>query len=168
MGVSVSITHMLMLIVAVIVAGAVAGYTIYYTNVMGSQMVNTARNMNVKMMSTVEITYATIDNSTNPAHYVVYVKNTGSLAIPYSEWKDIDIYIGPYKQASLYTYDPSGGVGSGTFNMKDADGDKSWEAGETAIFYVYPTANPSDVPTYEAKIFLWHGLGDDYLFPPPP
>ena len=168
MGISVTVSHLIFAIVAAILASAAGAYIMHTTGLVQSQLVQSVEQVRTEMRRTVEIAYATIDNSTSPAHYVIYVKNTGDLPIYESEWGMIDVYVGPYRQATLYRYDPNAGPGSGTFNMTDADGDGVWEPGETVVIRAYPTSDPPIVPTYEAKIYIFRGLGDTMLFPPPP
>lgn len=168
MGISVTVSHLLFTIIAVLLATSAGAAFIYYTNVMNSQLTRQAIEYRTSMMRTIEIAYATIDQGTTPFSYVVYVKNTGDIAIPGIDWDKIDVYIGPHGYAELYKYDAAASPGSGTFKIVDANGDGNWDPGETATFYIYPVTDPPAVPTYEVKIYVWRGMSDVYLFPPPP
>lgn len=46
------------------------------------------------------------------------------------------MYVGPYKRAQLYAYNPNLRT-AGYFLILDADGDGAWEVGETAIFKAF-------------------------------
>ena len=111
--------------------------------------------------------YASIDTSDNC--FVIYVKNTGSL--PITDFNLVDVYVGPYGYARLYTYNPSASSSNpGYFNLTDVDGDGIWEPAETAEIRVYPeyTLPKEGTSMYEVLVKPFKGIGSDYLFPPPP
>ncbi len=111
-----------------------------------------------------EIVYATVDSSTTPAHFAIYAKNVGNL--PLKDFKYLDVYVGEYCQAQLYSYNATADAGSGQFNLIDANGDGIWEPRETVTIKAYPTSVLNST-IFEAKIVPSKGIGSSYLFPAP-
>lgn len=163
MGFSVTITHIIMVIAAVVLASTFVACAFYTGNVVQNEFtqgVSDAKNM---IDTQLDIVYATA-NTTNPSAFAVYAKNTGKL--PVNDFTYIDIYVGEYSKAQFYSYDSSASTGSGTFTVIDADGDGIWEPRETATIYAYPSGT-IDGTILEARIVPSKGVGSDYLFSVP-
>jgi len=79
----------------------------------------------------------------------------------------LDIYVGEYGQAILYSYDENATVGGGQFNVTDANGDDVWECRETAVIKVFPESAVTGV-MFEAKVVPFRGIGSSHLFPASP
>jgi hypothetical protein len=165
MGFSVTLTHIIMVISSVTLASVFSAYALYTGNAVQNELMQNISEAKIRDNLRLEIVYATVDNSTNPLHFVIYVKNVGSL--PLRDFTYLDVYVGEYGRAQLYTYDSTASVGSGQFNLTDANGDGVWEPRETATIKAYPTSNVEGV-LYEAKIVPFRGIGSNYLFSPPP
>lgn len=161
---SVTISEVIILIAATLLAGSFTAYAIFYGNLIQNNVASSMDAVRHQMNTRVKIVYATMNESENC--FIVYVKNVGSLPILRSYFTYIDLYVGPYKRASLYTYSSSS-TSVGHFQVLDADRDGVWEVGETAIFKAFHNGVFSrDEPLYEAKIYLREGIGDSYLFTP--
>lgn len=160
MGFSVTLSHIIMVIASVTLASVFSAYAFYTGNSVQNELmqnVNDAKRMNNLQL---EIVYATVDNSTDPPHFVIYVKNVGCL--PLNDFTYLDVYVGEYGTAQLYTYNST--AGSGQFNLTDASGDGVWEPRETATIRAYPSSVVEGV-MFEAKIAPFRGIGSSYLFP---
>jgi archaellum component FlaF (FlaF/FlaG flagellin family) len=164
MGFSVTLSHVIMVIAAVCLASAFSAYAFYTGNVVQSELRQNVSDAKRMTNTQLEIVYATVDNSTVPAHFVVYAKNVGSL--PLRDFAYLDIYVGEYCQAQLYSYNMTADAGSQQFNLTDANGDGVWEPRETATLRAYP-ATPVDCTIFEARIVPFNGIGSNYLFPAP-
>jgi len=160
---SVTISEIIILIAATILAGGLASYIIFYGNVLQNSVATSIDTVERQMDIRVKIVYATI-NETGRC-YVIYAKNVGHLPIHNASFSFLDLYVGPYRRATLYRYNPDGGTGC--FTIEDSDGDGVWEVGETAILKAYYSSFSKE-PLYEAKIYISNGIGDSYLFTPPP
>ena len=167
MGFSVTMSHILTVIGSVILASGFSAYALYTGQSLQSNVLQNVSDVKRQMSLQVQIVYATIDNSTTPDHYVIYVKNIGWIIM--NNFTYLDIYVGEYGKAMLYCYSSTADAGSGTFNLTDADGDGIWEPRETAVIRAYPT-DQSDIEgaMFEAKVVPFRGLASSYLFPPPP
>jgi archaellum component FlaF (FlaF/FlaG flagellin family) len=164
MGFSVTLTHIIMVIASVCLASAFSAYAFYTGNVVQNELMQNVNDAKRLTGLQLDIVYATVDNSTSPAHFVVYAKNVGNL--PFSEFDFLDIYAGEYCQAQLYTYNTTAQAGSGKFNLTDANANGIWEPRETATLLVYPTSNITGV-TFEARLVPSRGIGSSFLFPAP-
>jgi len=164
MGFSVTLSHIILVIASVTLASMFSAYAFYTGNIVQNewmQNVNDAKRMfNLQL----EIVHATVDNSTDPPHFVIYVKNIGYL--PLNDFTCLDVYVGAYGEAQLYTYNSSASVASGEFSLADANGDGVWEPRETAIIRAYPSSRVEGV-TFEAKVVPFRGIGSSYLFSAP-
>ena len=165
MGFSVTLSHIIMVIASVCLASAFSAYAFYTGNLVQNELMQNVSDYKRIINMQLEIVYATIDNSTTPEHFVIYAKNVGYL--PFSDFNFLDVYVGSYGEAKLFTYNSSASAGSGQFNLSDADEDSVWELRETAIIRAYPTSDIEGV-IFEAKIVPSKGIGSSYLFPPPP
>jgi len=165
MGFSVTISHILMVIGSVVLASGFSVYTLYTGQTLQSNILQNVSDVRTHMSLQVQIVYATIDNSTTPSHFVIYVKNIGWILM--NNFTYLDIYVGEYGRAMLYTYSSTAHNGTGTFNLTDANGDGVWEPRETAVIRAYPTSDIEGV-MFEAKVVPFRGLASSYLFPPPP
>jgi len=165
MGFSVSLTHIIMVIAAVTLASGFSAYAIYNGSVVQNEVLYGVRDAKTRMRLQVDIVYATLEPSTTPPHFVIYVKNVGS--IPLSNYTFIDIYVGEYGRSQLYSYSQTASAGSGKFNLTDISGDGVWEPRETAVIRAYPTTDVEGV-MFEAKIVVLNGIGSSYLFPASP
>ncbi len=162
---SVTISEVIILIAATILAGSFATYLVFYGNLVQNSVAISIDAVRQQMNIKVKIVYATINESEHC--YIIYAKNVGYLPIHNSSFSFIDLYVGPYRKASLYRYNPNGGVGY--YTVEDGDGDGVWEVGETAVLKAkYDASTFSEEPLYEAKIYISNGVGDSYLFTPPP
>jgi len=162
---SVTISEVIILIAATLLAGSFAAYLVFYGNIIQNNVAISIDTIRQQMNIRVKIVYATINESEKC--YVIYVKNVGYLPIHNSTFSSIDLYVGPYRRATLYRYNPDGDVGY--FSIVDSDGDGVWEVGETAILKAkYDESTFSEEPLYEAKIYISNGVGDSYLFTSPP
>ncbi|MCD6369766.1 MAG: hypothetical protein J7L38_08245 [Thermoproteales archaeon] len=160
MGFSVTFSELIMIVASVVLASIVSSYALYTGSLVVSdlsQIMNEARRgMNIR----VRIAYATLESG----NFILYVKNVGSLTI--SDYTYLDVYIGEYGKARLYTYNANGGVGH--FNITDSNGDGLWSPGETVKITVYPYQDENlNAPVFEAKIVLFRGVGDSTLFTKP-
>ncbi|MGQ9460892.1 MAG: hypothetical protein ACUVRA_06650 [Candidatus Bathyarchaeaceae archaeon] len=165
MGFSVTLTHIIMVISSVTLASVFSAYAFYTGNSVQNELMQNISEAKIRDNLQLEIVYATVDNSTSPPHFIIYVKNVGSL--PLRDFTYLDVYVGEYGSAQLYTYNSTASAGSGQFNLTDASGDEVWEPRETATIKAYPTSNVEGV-LYEAKIVPFRGIGSSYLFSPPP
>ncbi len=165
MGFSVSLSHIIMVIASVVLASSFSAYALYTGSAVQSEVMQQVSDAKWRMSLQLEIVYATVDKSTSPWHFVVYVKNVGWT--PLSDYTYLDVYVGEYGEAVLYSYNQSAGVGSGSFNVTDANDNGVWEPRETAEIRAYPTSNPEGV-MFEAKVVPSKGIGSSHLFPPPP
>lgn len=163
MGFSVTITHIIMVIAAVVLASTFVACAFYTGSVVQNEFTQGVSDAKSTIDTQLDIVYATA-NTTEPIAFVIYAKNTGKL--PMSDFTYIDIYVGEYGKAQLYSYDPAASTGSGKFTVADADGDGTWELRETATIYAYPSG-AIDGTVLEAKIVPSKGVGSDYLFSVP-
>jgi len=164
MGFSVTLSHIIMVIASVCLASTFSAYALYTGNVVQNELMQNVSDAKRMANLQLEIVYATVDKSTSPAHFVIYAKNVGNL--PLRDFTYLDIYVGEYCQAQLYSYNITADAGSGRFNLTDANGDCVWEPRETATIRVYPTS-AIDYTILEAKIVPFKGIGSNYLFPAP-
>jgi len=165
MGFSTSISETIILIAAVILASSFSAYAIYAGISLQSNIIQNLDTFKQNLHTRIDIGYATINETTSPSHFVIYVKNTGTL--PLTDFPMIDLYVGEYGKAVLYPYSKGAIVGSGKFNLTDVDEDGIWEVGESAIIKAYPKQSPS-AQIYEVKIVPYRGIPSSYLFPPSP
>ncbi len=163
MGFSVTLTHIIMVIAAVILASTFTGCAFYTGNVLQSQFTQSVSDVKSKVDTQLDIVYATC-NTTGPSYFVVYAKNTGKLSV--NDFTYLDVYVGEYGSAQLCSYDVAATPGSGKYKLSDANDDGTWEPRETATIYAYP-ADAIDAVTLEAKIVPSKGTGSDYLFSVP-
>jgi len=161
LGFSVTISEIVILIAAVILASSFSAYAMYTGTLLQNNIMQAVDNARRQMNVRVEVVYATISGESE-RHFVIYAKNTGNL--PISTLDSIDLYVGEYLKANLYRYNPNGGVGY--FNVTDSDDDGVWRPGETSILRAYNGTNV-EASLYEAKIYISNGVGSSYLFPPP-
>jgi len=164
MGFSTTLSEVIILIASIVLASSFSAYAIYAGTSLQSNIIQNLDTFKKNIHSRVDIAYATIDETTNPDHFVIYVKNTGTL--PITDFTMIDLYVGEYGRAEFYSYSEDAGVGSGKFNLTDADGDGVWEAGETATIRAYPKTDVAG-EIFEVKIVPFRGIPCSYLFPRP-
>jgi archaellum component FlaG (FlaF/FlaG flagellin family) len=164
MGFSVTLSHVIMVIASVCLASTFAAYAFYTGNVVQNELSQNVSNTKNMINLQLDIVYATVDNSTSPSHFVIYAKNVGNL--PLSDFTFLDVYVGEYSRAQLYTYNLTADAGSGQFNLTDANGDGIWEPRETATIRAYPTST-IDSTIFEAQIVPVRGIGSNYLFSAP-
>jgi len=160
---SVTISEVIILIAATLLASSFAAYTVFYGNLIQNNVATSIDAVRQQMNVRVKIVYATINEI--EGCYTVYAKNVGNLPLHNSSFSSIDLYVGPYKRATLYRYNQNGGVGY--FTVADSDNDGIWETGETVVLKAYYNTF-SEEPLYEAKIYVPNGIGDSCLFTPPP
>jgi archaellum component FlaG (FlaF/FlaG flagellin family) len=160
MGFSVTITHIIMVIASVVLASAFVACALYTGNIVQNEFTQGVSDAKNTVDTQVDIVYATANTTGSPV-FVVYAKNTGKL--PISDFTFLDIYVGKYGEAQLYSYSASASTGSGNFGITDANGNGIWEPRETATIYAYPTGAVNG-QMLEAKIVPSKGIGSDYLF----
>ncbi|MEM2995140.1 MAG: hypothetical protein QXI91_03875 [Candidatus Bathyarchaeia archaeon] len=163
MGFSVTLSHIIMVIASVCLASVFSTYALYTGNIVHNELVQNVNDYKRIINLQLEIVYATVDNSTTPS-FVIYAKNVGYL--PLSDFTYVDVYVGEYGKAQLYTYNSTADAGSDQFTLSDADSDGIWEPRETATIRAYPSSNIEGV-IFEAKIVPSKGTGSSYLFPAP-
>ncbi len=164
MGFSSTLSEVIIVIASVVLASGVSGYVVYTGSLLQSDILQAVETARREMAVQLEIVYATIDSSTSPSHYVIYAKNIGPL--PVTDYEHLDLYVGPYREAELYSYNASATPGSGEFTLEDVDGDGVWESGETAVLRAYPREEPSG-EVFEARLEPFRGVGSTYLFSGP-
>ena len=163
MGFSVTITHMIIVIASVIVASSFVACALYTGNIVQSEFTQGVSDAKSMIDTQIDIVYATANTTGSPV-YAIYAKNTGKL--PVTDFTFLDVYVGNYGAAQLYSYDVTADAGSGKFNVTDANGNGIWEPRETATIYAYPTGSIGNA-VLEAKIVPSKGIGSDYLFSAP-
>jgi len=164
LGFSITISEAIILIASIVLASGFSSYAIYAGSSLQSNILQNLDTVRRNMHTRMDIVYATINETTDPMHFAIYVKNTGTLSL--YEFNLIDVYVGPYGQAMLYSYNASADVGSGQFKFTDADGDGAFEVGEAATIRAFSKSN-STGSLYEAKIVPYRGISSGYLFSPP-
>lgn len=162
MGFSVTLSHIIMIISSVTLASGFSAYAVYTGNVVQNELMQNVSDIKRTNNLQLEIVYATVDNSTSPPHFVIYVKSVGSL--PINDFTYLDVYVGEYCQAQFYSYNSTADPGSGQFKLTDASEDGVWEPRETATIRIYPSIIVKGV-MFEAKIVPFRGIGSSYLFP---
>jgi archaellum component FlaF (FlaF/FlaG flagellin family) len=163
MGYSVTLSHIIMVISSICLASVFSAYAFYTGNLVHNELAHNVNDYRSMVNLRLEIVYATVDTSTSPSHFVIYAKNVGNL--PLSNYTFLDVYVGEYGKAQLFTYNAT--PGSGQFNLTDANGNGVWEPRETATIRAYP-GNSISGTVFEAKIVPFKGIGSSYLFPAPP
>jgi len=164
MGFSLTLSETIIVIASIVLASSFSAYAIYAGTSLQSNLLQNIDAIKSNLHTRVDIVYATIDETTNPKHFVIYVKNTGT--IPIMDFTLIDVYVGEYKRAVLYPYSSEAGVGSGKFNLTDVDGDGVWEVGETATLRAFPK-DDVNASLYEVKVVPYRGIPSSYTFSPP-
>jgi len=163
MGFSLTITHMIIVIASVVLASAFVAAAFYTGNIVQSEFSQGVSDAKSTIDTQIDIVYATANTTGSPI-YAIYAKNTGKL--PVTDYTYLDVYVGKYGQAQLYSYDASASAGSGKFSVTDTNGNDVWEPKETATIYAYPTGS-IDGDVLEAKIVPSTGIGSEYLFSAP-
>ncbi len=163
MGFSLTITHIIFVIAAVVLASTFTAAAFYTGNVVQNELNQGVSDVKNTVDIQLDIVYATANTSGNPT-FVVYAKNTGIL--PVNDFTYLDVYVGKYGSAQLCTYDLAAAPGTAKFTLTDANGDGVWEPKETVTITAYPSGAISG-SALEAKIVPSTGIGDDYLFSAP-
>jgi len=164
-GSSTTISETIIVLTSILLASGFSAYATYMAGIVRSDMSQTLSETRRTVNLRVEVVYASIDKADNC--FVVYVKNTGNL--PITDFNLVDVYVGPYGSARLYTYSASASSSNpGYFNLTDVDRDGVWEPAETAEIRAYPEEGIPDASMYEVLVKPFKGIGSDYLFPPPP
>jgi archaellum component FlaG (FlaF/FlaG flagellin family) len=160
MGFSTTYTELIILMASIILATSASTYILYMGSSMQSSIMQLTQEANRALNTRIEIVYATIMNGSQTG-YKIYVKNVGSTTI--TSYRDIDVYIGPYGQASYYKYNST--PTQNAFTITDADGDGAWEPWETAEITVY--TQPATQGVIEVRVKPPQGPTATYLFTPP-
>jgi flagellar protein FlaG len=163
-GFSLTISEAIIVIASIILASGFSSYAIYAGSSLQSNILQNLDTIKRNMHTRVDIVYATINETTNPSNFVIYVKNTGTL--PLYDFDLIDVYVGAYGQAMLYFYNSSAAVGSGKFKFVDANGDGVCDVGEAATIQAFCESNVT-ASLYEVKVVPYRGISSSYLFSPP-
>jgi hypothetical protein len=156
-----TISETILVLASIILASGLSAYATYTAGVLKNDMSQALSDTRRTSDLRVEVVYACVNGST----FVIYAKNIGYL--PITDFALIDVYVGPYGSAALYTYDPSSPPSAGHFTLVDVGRDGSWDSRETAEITVYPASMPS-ASMYEVLVKPSRGTGSSYLFPPPP
>lgn len=164
MGYSATLSEIIIVISSVVLASGVSGYLVYTGGLLQSDILQAVESARMEMSVQLEIVYATVDTSTSPSHFVFYAKNVG--ALPVSDYTNLDVYAGKYREAELYSYDPGASPGSHRFKVEDVDGDGVWEVGETATIRAYPDSEPTG-QILEVRLMPFKGVGSNFLFSRP-
>jgi len=162
MGYSVTLSHIIMVISSICLASVFSAYAFYTGNLVHNELAHNINDYRGMVNLRLEIVYATVDTSAKP-HFVIYAKNVGNL--PISDYTFLDVYVGEYGKAQLFTYNST--PSSGHFTLTDANSNGVWEPRETATIRAYPINGISGV-VFEAKIVPFKGIGSSYLFSAPP
>jgi archaellin len=163
MGFSLTITHIIMVIAAVVLASAFVASALYTSSMVQSEFTQGVNEATTTIGTQIEIVYATT-NTTGNTVFVLYAKNTGKF--PINDFTHIDVYAGEYGKAQLYSYNQSAGIGSGEFTITDTNGNSVWEPRETATIHIYPSGAFENT-LLEARIIPSKGIGSTYLFSAP-
>jgi len=157
---SATLNEAILLLACIVTASGFSAYAIYSAGLLRNNIAQTLNEMQRASDLRVEVVYACVNGST----FVIYVKNTGYL--PITDYRLIDVYVGPYGYAKLYTYSPT--ASPGCFTLSDVDGDGSWAPRETAVITVHPENGVPSATMYEVLVKPSSGTGSRQLFPPPP
>lgn len=157
---STTLSESILVLACIVMASGFSAYAIYSAGLLRNNMAQTLNEMKRASDLKVEVVYACVNGST----FVVYVKNIGYL--PIEDYTSLDVYVGPYGYARLYTYSQT--PSPNHFTLKDVDGDGSWAPRETVTVTVYPENGVPQAPMYEVLVKPSGGAGSTYLFPPPP
>ena len=143
------------LIIAAVIAVAVlitAVYPALFT-VTGSITGTSSKGSDVAM-SHVEVVMSSVVNS---SALQVWVKNTGSTAVPANEIAYTDVYYGSTDNMARATPGTSSGLGW-TYSLSDTDGDEQWSPGETLAIVLYdPGHTQFGAGDHEIKLVLYNG-----------
>ena len=164
MGFSTTVSEVVLLIASVVLASGFSAQAIYAGLSLQSNIIQTIDISKRDLNTRINIGYATVNETTTPRHFIIYAKNTGLM--PIVDFSVIDVYVGEYGKAMLCSYSSEATVGSGRFSLTDADGDRVWEIGETAVIKAYPSVD-INASIYEVKIVPLRGIPSTYLFSPP-
>jgi len=164
LGFSITLSEIIILVASVILASGFSAYAIQSGILIQNNIMQSLTDARTVLNTRVSIAYATLNDSTSPAHFIVYAKNTGMN--PITNFNLVDVYFGEYGKAKLYTYDKNASPGSGKFSLEDCDGDGVWEVAETAVIRIYPETNIY-LSIYEVRIAPYKGLQDIYIFTAP-
>ncbi|MBC7112726.1 MAG: hypothetical protein H5T34_01670 [Candidatus Methanomethyliales bacterium] len=156
-----TVSETILVLASIILASGLAAYGTYMAGTLKSDISQTMSDVRRASDLRVEVVYASVNGST----FVIYAKNIGHL--PITDYTLIDVYVGPYRSARLYTYESSSPPSTGHFTISDVDGDGLWEPQETAEITVCPASIPS-ASVYEVLVKPSGGTGSHYLFPSPP
>lgn len=152
MGVSVTISHALLTIVAITLAVSLAIAVLSQLSIVLNTMSISVKQRSDSLRTLIAITNAYYDSANSKFH--IFVKNIGD--IPYSDLENIDVYIGSAGGA-LDFYNIS------TNNITEYDiVDGVWNPGETIEIVIEPTKTYD--PPYEVKIVLSNGVSETYVF----
>jgi len=152
MGVSVTISHALLTIVAITLAVSLAIAVLSQLSIVLNTISISVKQRSDSLRTIIAITNAYYDSANSKFH--IFAKNIGD--IPYSDLENIDVYIGSAGGA-LDFYNIS------TNNITEYNvADGVWSPGET-IEIVIETTKTYD-PPYEVKIVLSNGVSETYVF----
>lgn len=152
MGVSTTISHALLTIVAITLAVSLAIAVLSQLSTILNTMSVSVKHRSDSLRTIITITNAYYDATNSEFH--IFIKNIGD--IPYSDLDNIDVYIGS-ADGALDLYNIS------TSNITEYDNiDGVLAPGET-IEIVIKTSKSYETP-YEVKIVLSNGVSETYIF----
>ncbi|MCC6010565.1 MAG: flagellin [Fervidicoccaceae archaeon] len=155
MGFSVTISHAILLIAAIIVASSFAFVMIAKTSTLSSIFSQNINQLTINSQLDFTFVYAYY-NSVEGAFYV-YLKNTGLAEIPGSYIAKSDLIIISNNKAQLIIY---GDTKPGYWIFQDTNGISGWQIGETVVIKAY---NQTAVDLRMViKFVLPSGLAKDY------
>ena len=145
----------ILIIASVIVAGSVAGIVMSKVGVFESTVTSTSEAQKDKMLTKIEIIYAS--NSTD-TDLNVWVKNIGKN--PVSGLNKADLYFGPIDAASRFPYVLGGGADSWEYHPSLPT---LWQEMDTVQLNVTDDDLTKNT-TYFLRFTTPNGVSDDYIF----
>ena len=152
MGVSTTISHALLTIVAISLAVSLAIAVLSQLSTILNTMSVSVRHRSSSLRTLITITNAYFDSTNSEFH--IFVKNIGD--IPYSDLENVDVYIGSAGGAlDLYNISTNNIT---EYNIVDG----VLAPGET-IEIIIKTSKTYTSP-YEVKVVLSNGVSESYIF----
>ncbi len=152
MGVSTTISHALITIVAISLAVTLAiAVMSQLSNILNTMSIS-INHRSEALRTVITVTDAYYDSGTSTFH--IYLKNIGDA--PYSDLDNIDVYLGSASGNLMYFNISSQNI----TEYEKSDG--VWSPGETIEITMY--TDQSFTPPYEVKIVLSNGVSAEYVF----
>lgn len=152
MGVSTTISHALLTIVAISLAVTLAiAVMSQLSNILNTMSIS-INHRSEALRTVITVTNAYYDPSTSTFH--IFLKNIGDT--PYSDFDNIDVYLGSASGELVYFNISSQNITE--YGKKD----NIWTPGETIEIDIY--TSQTFTPPYEVKIVLSNGVSAEYVF----